>query len=820
MLIWLRNPSSIREICQTDLERFECRRTRTSFGSTGLAVLLLVAVCGVPGASSAQTFGLPAALNGNAVDDTEHDLATDSAGNWVAAWRSESTLGGSIGTDWDILVSRSTDDGASWTAPAALNSYAGTDSERDRTPSVASDGAGNWVAVWASENSLGGTIGTEYDILVARSADDGATWTAAAALNDHAATDPTAVDQAPDVTSDGAGNWITVWLSTHSPGGALGTDADVFVARSTDNGSSWTAAAVLNSNATTDGEVSESALRLTTDSGGTWIATWTSYDSLGGTLAIGQDILFARSTDAGANWSVTQALNSDAFTEVAGDSRAEVANDGAGTWVAVWQSSSQRATLGFDDDILVAQSTDGGATWTAATPLNTYAATDSWDDQQPHLTTDGSGNWLAVWSTAETLGETAIGYLQYNLVLARSTDGGVTWTTPEFLSRPDALRFGDDEKPRVATDGAGRWVVIWETDNGSNYDEILRYAASGTDTDGDGILDGNELGGYGTNPGVADTDGDGLPDGVEVWAYGSNPLTDDDVDGDGLSNATEVFVTGTNPIHPDTDWDGFTDGEEVAAGTDPLDPLSVPGVGPPSNTNLQSLTLSVHPATALVLTLADPGGSGSEDTHPFEVEHAFVPATVQTSNHPTSGTFASAITFESGGMSFGEDVLWEFDTSLPSLPGLLIPTTLNPRHWQGRLPTLPAVATAVAPNTASLDLSTVQLIIDAGEVDYSSVFGFGVVEIDSNDPLVFETEAVGSIALAKDSGGYNYDVVVTIPMNGSTPLAGLALATLSGDLVLTGKFRIPALPVSPFVGLGVVLGLLVSGALGARRAST
>ena len=42
-------------------------------------------------------------------------------------------LGGSIGTDWDILVSRSTDDGVTWTAAAALNSYAGTDSERDRS---------------------------------------------------------------------------------------------------------------------------------------------------------------------------------------------------------------------------------------------------------------------------------------------------------------------------------------------------------------------------------------------------------------------------------------------------------------------------------------------------------------------------------------------------------------------------------------------------------------------------------------------------------------------------------------------------------------
>ena len=43
---------------------------------------------------------------------------------------------------------------------------------------VTTDGVGNWLAVWRSTENLGGTIGTDQDILVSRSSDAGATWTA------------------------------------------------------------------------------------------------------------------------------------------------------------------------------------------------------------------------------------------------------------------------------------------------------------------------------------------------------------------------------------------------------------------------------------------------------------------------------------------------------------------------------------------------------------------------------------------------------------------------------------------------------------------
>ena len=100
----------------------------------------------------------------------------DESGRWVAVWDSLDALDGTIGADSDILVARSTDNGATWTQPAPLNTNAASDSSGDINPDVATDGAGNWLAVW---RLLGGT---NVDILVARSTDGGATWTPPALL--------------------------------------------------------------------------------------------------------------------------------------------------------------------------------------------------------------------------------------------------------------------------------------------------------------------------------------------------------------------------------------------------------------------------------------------------------------------------------------------------------------------------------------------------------------------------------------------------------------------------------------------------------------
>ncbi len=94
------------------------------------------------------------------------------------------------------------------------------------------------------------------------------------------------------------------------------------------------------------------------------------------------------------------------------------------------------------------------------------------------------------------------------------------------------------------------------------------------DTDGDGVLDGEE-----------DNDNDGLANAVEVL-LGTDPTDmdtdndgirdgDEDNDADGLRDGQEV-VLGTDAFNYDTDNDGFDDGEEVAHQSDPLDAKDIP----------------------------------------------------------------------------------------------------------------------------------------------------------------------------------------------------------------------------------------------------
>ena len=119
------------------------------------------------------------------------------------------------------------------------------------------------------------------------------------------------------------------------------------------------------------------------------------------------------------------------------------------------------------------------------------------------------------------------------------------------------------------------------------------------DTDGDTLLDGDEVNEHGTSPVDTDTDDGSVEDGAEV-SRGTDPLdaaddvddldtdgdglldseeatagtdpTDPDSDQDGLLDGDEVHNRGTDPLDSDTDDGGMTDGDEVLRGTDPLDP--------------------------------------------------------------------------------------------------------------------------------------------------------------------------------------------------------------------------------------------------------
>lgn len=100
------------------------------------------------------------------------------------------------------------------------------------------------------------------------------------------------------------------------------------------------------------------------------------------------------------------------------------------------------------------------------------------------------------------------------------------------------------------------------------FNQTAAAEAGERDDDGDGLTNREEAE-IGTDPNNPDTDGDELLDGEEVKRFSTNPLNPDS-DADALSDGEEVLRRGTDPLNPDTDGDALTDGDEVARGTDPL----------------------------------------------------------------------------------------------------------------------------------------------------------------------------------------------------------------------------------------------------------
>ncbi|MBQ3514752.1 MAG: hypothetical protein IJA32_13330 [Lachnospiraceae bacterium] len=127
------------------------------------------------------------------------------------------------------------------------------------------------------------------------------------------------------------------------------------------------------------------------------------------------------------------------------------------------------------------------------------------------------------------------------------------------------------------------WDEMQDTDGDGvpdSYEKDNGMDIGNPDTDGDGLTDGFEILYASTNPlafstlenGISDADLDTDEDGLtnaEECLQGTEPLNSD-TDYDGLMDGEELTVYHTDPLNPDTDGDGIKDQDEIRIGLNPL----------------------------------------------------------------------------------------------------------------------------------------------------------------------------------------------------------------------------------------------------------
>lgn len=245
------------------------------------------------------------------------------------------------------MYSISTDAGTTWGDAKALNSNSTSGTANEGYERLATDGSGNWIAVWSSAD----TVDSNGDIYYSVSSNSGTTWSTRQTLNSNAVGDA-GFDGIPYIATDGLGAWITVWQSTENLGGTIGIDSDIFYSVSTNTGTTWSDVAVLNTNATGSG--SDVAPELATDGQGTWYAVWTSNDDLNTTIGTDFDIIYSKSTDNGTTWSTADGLYDYATDLTSFNVEANVIYGGNLTWASTWWSTDDLgATIGTDNDPLL-----------------------------------------------------------------------------------------------------------------------------------------------------------------------------------------------------------------------------------------------------------------------------------------------------------------------------------------------------------------------------------------------------------------------------------------------------------------------------------
>ncbi len=275
----------------------------------------------------------------------------------------------------------------------------------------------------------------------------------------------------PDVETDSRGTWVAVWTAEDPAYRGDHLSYNVAVTVSRNNGHNWSHPNLI----TTEHNLGRSSVysaKLATDGRGVWVAVW----SVGTQEFSDSDVFFSRSTDNAATWSPPAPLNPWFAEEIDPDYYPEIATDGGGGWVIVWQSENPLDIV-VDQDTFFSRSIDNGATWSTPGPIDTDYATVKALDSAPRIVSTGS-SWAVVFASRRS--SPAHGS-DSDIFYSVSQDAAQTWSVPALID-PIAMSDSDGDSSASVGGSGGRVIATWVTPGvGSGSDSIR---VSGSDDSG------------------------------------------------------------------------------------------------------------------------------------------------------------------------------------------------------------------------------------------------------------------------------------------------------------------------------------------------
>ncbi len=365
------------------------------------------------------TFSSPKNIGSNnsrSIGFGQQNIAVDSSGNINVVWHAFVGSAGNV----DIFFSRSADGGATFSTPKDISSSLLFSTAQQ----IALDSSGNINVVWHGE-AFGSSI---TDIFFSRSTDGGATFSTPKNLSNNTGF-CSSCSRLAQIAIDSGGNIDVVWEGLAGFG-----NIDIFFSGSGDGGATFSTPKNLSNNAGTS-----QGAQIAVDSSGNINVVWV--DNNPGN----QDIFFSGSSDGGTTFSVPKNLSNNTGQSY----NPHIAVDPTGDINILWED-----TTPGNVDVFFSRSSDGGATFSTPKSLSNSRGS----PLHPQMAVDSSGNINVVWQDA------APG--QFDIFLSRSTDGGITFSTPMNVSN----NTGYSLEPQVALDSGGNIDVVWEDNTPGNYD--------------------------------------------------------------------------------------------------------------------------------------------------------------------------------------------------------------------------------------------------------------------------------------------------------------------------------------------------------------